>query len=97
MPAEEINRATRRSGLTPEQRSLRARLAVTTRWANQDPVAGTAKARAASPGSIAYWERKVDPNGDLPDDERRRRAACAKRAHFQRLALKSSLARKKAS
>lgn len=79
--------------LTPEQRSLRGRMGAYRRWAGADPVAGTEAARAAGPGSDAYWERKVDPDGALPDAERTRRAVAAKRAHFAKLALASSRAR----
>jgi hypothetical protein len=52
-------------------------------------------ARDASPGSDAYWERQVDPDGVLDPQERARRAGHAKKAHFARLALKSAQARRK--
>ena len=80
--------------LTPEQRSLRASIAANTRWAKEDPKAGTHKARA---GFEARFEREVDPDGTLDPVERKRRARAAMRAHMQRLALASSRARKVAS
>jgi hypothetical protein len=80
----------RSSNLTPEQRSLRARLAVYVRWAKQDPVEGTAAARRAF---LARFEREVDPEGTLPEPERLRRAESARRAYFTRLAYRSSLVR----
>src|SRR5258707_766713 len=87
--------ARRGESLTPEQRSLRSRMAAYTRWANEDAYAGTAAARAAGPSSLSYWERKVDPDGSLTDTERRRRAEAAKKAHFLRLAIASAEARRR--
>jgi hypothetical protein len=55
----------------------------------------TAAARAANPSSDAYWERNVDPDALLSEQERRTRAKDAKRAHFARLALKSRQARRR--
>jgi hypothetical protein len=60
-----------------------------------DPMSYTEKARAASPGSDVYFERRIDPEGILPQDERRRRAQAAKRLHFTRLAMRSAQARRK--
>jgi hypothetical protein len=54
----------------------------------------TAAARVANPSSDAYWRRKVDPNGALPERERCTRARDAKRAYFAGLALKSAAARR---
>ena len=69
----------------PQHRVLVARTAALTRWAHEaDPVAATAKAREA-------FEKRfldeVDPERRLPEDERNRRAARARKAHFTRLAL----------
>jgi hypothetical protein len=78
--------------LTPEQRSLRARIAVLESWGNTtDRAARTRKAREASPQSLAYWERQVDPEGALPELERRLRAEAKFRAHMTRLSYKRSL------
>lgn len=79
------------SKLTPAERILRAKLAAHTRWANTDPVEGTAKARAAF---LDGFEVEVDPEGVLPIEERQRRAAHARKAYFARLSLKSSQARR---
>ncbi len=88
--------------LTPNQRVLRARIAAHTRWANEDPRdpnGAMARARAKSPQSPDYWAAKVDPDGELPEAERAKRAEHARKAYMTGLALKSSQARrtKKAS
>ncbi len=78
------------SSLTPEQRSIRARIAAHARWAKEDPKAHTAKMRQA------FEERfldEVDPDRTLPEAERDRRAEHARKAYYQRLALKSAKAR----
>ncbi len=80
--------------LTPAERSLHARIAANTRWSREDGRAGTERARAEGPGRSAYWERVVDPEGALTGAERHRRAEAAKRAHFQRMALRSAQARR---
>jgi len=41
------------------------------------------------------FEEQVDPDGTLAPQERAKRAENAKRAHFQRLALKSAVSRRK--
>jgi hypothetical protein len=50
-------------------------------------------ARDASPGSLNWHERQVDPDGVLDPVERARRAKHAKKAYFIDLALKSAKAR----
>lgn len=80
---------------TPAERSLAARIAIHSRWATSDRREGTAKARAAGPGSIAYWETKVDPDSVLSMGERLQRAESARKAHYTRLALLSARARRK--
>lgn len=76
--------------LTPEQRSLRARIAANRRWSQEDPAPTMERARA---GLRAKFLREVDPDGVLPDAERERRADARWRAHMQTLALRSSQAR----
>lgn len=76
--------------MTPEQRSLRAKIAANARWSKSDRHEGTKPARA---GFLAKFERKVDPMGVLPPAERARRAESALRAHMATLALRSSMAR----
>lgn len=43
---------------------------------------------------MSKFEREVDPTGVLSPQERAKRAECAKRAHYQRMALKSAQARR---
>ena len=79
--------------LTPEERAMRARVAVHTSWAHTvDRAARTAPARDAA---FARYERQVDPDGVLPPDVRRQRAEHARKADMQRLAMKSAQARRK--
>ncbi|MDQ3574976.1 MAG: hypothetical protein M3404_08670 [Actinomycetota bacterium] len=79
--------------LTPNERVLRARLAAHASWANtHDPTARTAPGRAAA---LARFEDEVDPDHVLPEEERRRRAQHAMRAHMTRLALRSARARRR--
>ena len=79
--------------MTPEERSLRARMGGYASWANtSDPASRTAPARAAFQDR---FERQVDPDGSLPVAERRRRAEAAKKAYYTGLALKSAQARRK--
>jgi hypothetical protein len=74
--------------LTPEQRSLRGRIAA--RWSRED---GKTNAQRAQAGLLAKFVDQVDPDRVLPEDERLRRAETARRAHMQRLAFLSSKAR----
>ncbi len=78
----------------PSERRLRASIAANTRWARQDPREGTATARRAF---LERFEREADPDGDLSPQERVVRAERLRKAHFQRLALKSARARRRAS
>ena len=81
-----------RSPSTAAERSLQARLAGETSWANTaDPSARTAPARKAF---LERFERLVDPDGTMAPEERARRAEHARRAHYARLALKSAQARR---
>lgn len=78
--------------LTPEQRSLRARLASHASWARTaDPTARTAPARDAF---LRRFEHQVDPEGTMDPAERTRRAEHARKAHMQGLALKSARTRR---
>jgi hypothetical protein len=77
--------------VTPEQRTLRARIAVNAQLSRvEDQTARTATARKAF---MDRFEREVDPDGTLDPAERARRATHARKAYFARLALKSSKAR----
>jgi len=86
----EANVVMKKAPLTPEQRVLRARLAAHVMHSRNDSREVTAPARAAF---LAGFEQEVDPQGQLPVEERIRRAEQARRAHFTRLALASSRAR----
>jgi len=81
--------------LTPAEKSLRARIAAHSLHSQVDSTKHMEPARAASPGQLPYWERKVDPSAELSEPERRRRAEQARRAHMTSLALKSSIARRR--
>lgn len=76
--------------LTPEQRSLRARLAAHVLHAQ-----GKTNTQPARDAFDARFEAEVDPEGVLPPAERMRRAEHARLAYFSRLALKSAQARQK--
>lgn len=79
-----------RTSLTPEQRSLRARIAALARWSREDPIANALRGQA---GLLARFEREVDPNNELHPAERLRRAEARRREHMARLAYASSRAR----
>lgn len=79
--------------LSPAERSMRARIAAHTSWANTpDPAARTSRGTQAL---LAKFEHQVDPDGTLTPAERARRAEHARRAYFQRLAYKSAVARRR--
>lgn len=81
-----------REPLTPEQRSLRARIAAHKLHATHDSREITAPARQAFD---QRFEDEVDPDRVLPEAERRRRVEQARKAYFTQLALASSKARRK--
>lgn len=78
--------------MTPEQRSMRARMAAHHLHAQRDPRETTAPARAAF---IDSFKARVDPDGALSEPERERRAQSLLRAHMLKLALASSSARRR--
>ncbi len=78
--------------LTPDQRRLRGRMAAAILHSRYDSRALTRQARLAF---LRKFLDEVDPDGRLPETERLRRAEQARRAHFLRLALASSAARRK--
>lgn len=80
--------------MTPEQRSLRARIAATYMHLRYEPEEVTAPARRAF---LGRFEREVDPLGCLPEAERKAKAHMALRGHMLRLALASSRARQNRS
>lgn len=78
-------------GLSPAERTLRARLAAHAMHAQHDSRDTSAPGRAAF---LARFEADVDPDGRLDPEERRRRAEHARSAYFARLALASVAARR---
>jgi hypothetical protein len=79
--------------MTPEQRSLQARMAAHSLHARvANPAAHTAPARRAF---LDRFEREVDPDGVLKPEERARRAEHARKAYFLKLALASAAARRR--
>ncbi len=78
--------------LSPSQASLRGRIGAYRLHATHDSRETTANARAAF---LAKFLDEVDPDRTLPEDERLRRAAYARRAYFTKLALTSAKKRKK--
>lgn len=76
--------------LTPEERTLRARLAAYHKHAAHDPVAGTEKARQTF---AASFEAQV-PAEITDPAERARRAEALRKAHYTRMALRSAQSRR---
>jgi len=81
----------RRDQLTPAERSLRGRMGAYVVHARYDPRQTTAPARAAF---LKRFLDEVDPDRVLPEPERLRRAAAARRAYFTRLAFLASRRRR---
>lgn len=77
--------------MTPEQRSMRARVAAHSLHSQRDARETTAAARSAF---IDSFKTRVDPEGVLSELERERRAQSALKAHMLKLALASSSARR---
>lgn len=79
------------TSLTPEERTLRARLGAYAMLANNDVMVTSAPGRAAAD---ARFEDQVDPQRLLPEEERRRRAEMARKAHMSKMGLASARARR---
>jgi len=77
--------------LTADERRLRAQLAAHAAHAKHGGRHMTRKARAAFDQRFLD---EVDPDRELSQEDRERRAAHARRAYFHRLALKSATARR---
>lgn len=78
--------------MNPVERSLRGRMGAHLSWANtEDPSARTKPGRDAF---LARFERQVDPNNELPEAERQRRAEHKRKAYMQALAIKSAQKRR---
>lgn len=80
-----------RDRLSPAQRSLRGRMGAYALHARYDPRQTTARARDAF---LRRFLDEVDPGRVLPEPERLRRAAAARKAYFTRLAYLASRRRR---
>jgi hypothetical protein len=76
---------------TPPERNLWARAAAYRLHSLYDSRELTANARTAFRDRFT---RQVDPDGILPEAERKRRAECARKAYYAALAAKSVRARR---
>jgi hypothetical protein len=79
--------------LDPATATLRGRIGAYVQHSRHDPRETTRAARSAF---LARFECQVDPQGLLPEPERRRRAESARKAHFARMAFLSARARRRA-
>jgi hypothetical protein len=75
------------SSLTPEQRSLRARMGAYAMHARHDVRETT---RAGSEALLARFLDEVDPQRVLAEAERERRASAALKAHMLKLAWRAA-------
>jgi hypothetical protein len=80
--------------LTAEQRQLRGRVGGFTLHARQGADANLPAAREAF---LRKFVDQVDPGRTLPEEERERRAASARKAYFTQLAYRSSISRSRRS
>ena len=80
--------------LTPERAAILGRIGGLVKSSRHDPRAATAAARESF---LKSFEAQVDPEGELPPEERSRRALALRRAHMSRLALKRHGAEKAAA
>ena len=76
--------------LSPTERALRARAAAHALHAQ-----GGTTTKAGTAAFLARFEKQVDPDGELPVEERARRARHALKSHMSVLALKASRARRR--
>ncbi len=76
----------------PDDMAMRGRIGAHVTHSRHDARELTAPAREAF---LAKFEREVDPDGQLPPEERRRRAEHARRAHMARISRLSAIARRK--
>jgi hypothetical protein len=86
------------SAPTPAERRTNASIAANIRWSQEkNRSLATAKARANGPGSIEYWMRRVDPEGEMTYADRVKAAENAKKAFYgqQLKAARKAKARRK--
>ena len=77
--------------LTPQQRSMRARIAAHTRWSTEDPEENAKRGQEGLRGK--FLREAAAANPDLPEAEIARRAESAYRAHMTRVSFAASKAR----
>jgi hypothetical protein len=75
-------------------KSLQHQIAANVKWSRRDPKAPDEAPALARAGLERKFLDEVDPDRTLPEPERNRRAECARRAYYQRLALASAKARR---
>jgi hypothetical protein len=80
--------------IDPAEMSRRGRIGAHVTHSRHDSRQLTARAREAL---LAKYEREVDPDGILDPEERRRRAAHARRAHLARIGRLGTIARARAA
>ena len=82
--------------LSPRQRTTRARIGAHSLHALHDSRVTSAPGRKAAADKLnAKLLAEIDPHNQLPEAERARRLEPARRAHFTRLALKRTKARRR--
>lgn len=83
--------------LTPEERSLRAAIGAHASWARRtSPEQRRARTAPAYDATIERFARQVDPEGELPPEQRRLAALSALGEHYARMRLKAAISRRKA-
>jgi hypothetical protein len=76
-------------------RSQLGRIGANISWSRT--VDRTARTEPGRRAMLERFDREVDPDGTLPPAERAKRSEYARKAYFQRLALKSAQARRRRS
>jgi hypothetical protein len=85
----------KRAELTLEQRRRRARIAAHASWANTTDRA--ARPRTGTSAFLRRFEKQVDPDGTLPEEERAQREHHARMAYMLTLSERSAAARRRPS
>jgi hypothetical protein len=93
VPITESERAQIEAEVEACIRSQIGRIGANTKWSKcEDRSAATAPARAALEKKIVD---QIDPNRELTEAERAKRVECARKAYYQRMALKSAQVRRR--
>ena len=75
-----------------DRKNIDKQIAAEVSWSRTSDRSG--RTRPARDAFLARFERQVDPDGELPEHERRQRAEHAKRAYMLGLAKRSATARR---